>query len=783
MMSLSPTNLMRPSRPRADGGFGVVEVIIAVLIMLVVASTIGLAASSGNNLRGAARLSASLTEAGRNIHEDIATDRTWMKSCQTIGHACRDVESAISESSKQIKDVGGTLGYVRATATPLDSRVDGIGANDKDGLVPDYFQVRVVIRPAADVAARYRTTPARSERTFSTTIDGRGEQAFGSVAIELCRVMNQVDERMSIQGCAPQGASPITMNDCVPGQATCQSVFSWVATQSPSDSNPSPHVVLKRVSTAGAPISLSNGLGWSARAADGQRTADGLLVFSNVPAGDVMVNGIPATTSVGGVSIPRWKSKELPSFLGSSAEGGYPVMVEPGVRSRALAVFAPATAQGVDLHFKRRIGIRAITGGFPGHEIVVPKWTPTNSYVGDRAEFLCNLYQQELSYGDTSTCDGIVPGPGKNCVTVLLGFDKYIPDPTGTYTRSERGTAEIDFEFWDTQPGGFTGDRFRKERWDNTPTFRVCMEYWEEYRYTYYRADSGPTYEFPNGIAYPMTYAMTPMPSNRAVRKIGNATMALIPQCVAQRRQQCSAPSSGAPLSLRTLIPGLNTGVQASTGSYTGRYENPEGVAISNSTAAARNVAFGSSPPGAWSTLTSRATWVRPNGDIVGSTGGRVAAGTRVTLTGDGECYWTSPNFSGRIEGSCRRCNPVWGPGMQFVGYCSIVTKVKWWRHTRETQCSNDAMLADVLVRPPFNFPCTSRFNNPNFILPVQQGTIDGLFGCVSPFPTMIGGCQKIATGGVQGGGGDGDVPKTFHQGQGGTGSVNSHPATSPPMT
>lgn len=748
----------RVDRTRRESGFTIVEVLVAVFVLLAVASAIAMATVGGNKLRGTARLQVSMTGAGNKIQEDIATDRSWMRSCTTT---C-NVAGIIDAGSRSLEDVDGTVTVLTATARALDSEVDGLEPNDADGLVPDYYRLRIVIQPAADVAARYGTTPARAERTIVTTIDRRGDIALGSIAIEVCRVMNQSDERMSIQGCERSGISSIREADCAPTATACRSVFSWVAAQAPSTTERSPFVVMSRVPASSLNIRLRSATGWSAGMSAARVGSDGRLLFDDVPAGEVFIDGIPSTYGGG----ERWMTKEQPAFLGSPAAAGSAVMVEPGVRSRALALFRPTKTNGVSLYFERRTRTFHLTGPKSGHNVVVRPWARTHTYEGVQAERICDAYGGaggDVRFNSMWCEPPAEPGPGRNCVTVYGGMHEYVLDPTGNYFIDEGMLGVIDDE---AEREFIPPEIIRRQITHNhVKLATTCTWYWEEYFTTYYSHGNTTTLVRP-GIVEPITYSMEPMPTFRYVEINGSNVRSVVPQCRVPRRSQCGGGTGAYPDSLGSFVPGLNTGLRPS---------NDGTGTLSPAAAEAVNTRWGVTPSGAWSTLRSNALWVRTNGSIVGSNGGTVAPGTRLTARGEGECYWRSPLFSGEHEGVCDPCQPLYQPN-RIVQGCALLTRVEWKRHAKETVTYYPTPVFPARIGwDPQEYPIAGAADTINFNPPYQ---------CRSAPPVVIGGCSPQATGGGGGGGGGGPrVPPTTHPSpqSGGEGGVAGHAVTQPP--
>lgn len=767
-------------RNQGERGFGVVEVVIAVLLLMTVASAIALATIGGNKLRGVARLQVAMTAAGKGMVEDISGNRGWMAGCQAIDRPC-DVRSFVGEDAKELDDVDGAVTVESATATPLDSEVDGIMPNDRDGLVPDYYRLDIRFQPTADLARRYGTSPATASRTVVTTIDRRGDQAFGSLAIELCHVTNQADERMSVQGCANAGVSAIQEAPCSGGVQPCTSVFSWVAGRPAVERDPSPFVMLRRIPANRFGIRLTHeAADWQADLGDAKVGADGRLLFENVPAGSVRITGIPSTA---GGNTERWQSKELPAFLGSELTEGSPVIVDPGVRARAMAVYRQGlTPRGVDLFFNRVTTTHGLTGPKPGHNIVVAPWAPTHEYVGQSAADECRFYSVLFDIfggGGTSVldCQGVEYGvPERNCATVYVrGYHYYSSSSGNWWVMSGEGGAAYhwypagsgpqDEEWWTDEMSGWWTGPLARQYYSKVRSVEACTEFWQEYHTTYY-SRSSTTERTRDGIVHPINYSTRPMPDHRHVHKVGDAYQDVVPQCwIPNRWGQCRTDVIG----LKTLVPGLNTGLRATFGETTRPPVVPTDGGgtrtITVNEADAVNQERGVSPRAAWETIRSDATWVRPNGDVVGSNGGTVAAGTRITVTGKGECYWTSPRFSGEREGNCNPCNPLWEAGRTAPGVsCSLLTKTCWTRHARE-------------VVKHFSFPHSQHQNTIINPLPQQGACVshDPPMLCRNDPPVVVGGCREWESAPAT-------VPTTRHRTQSGAvGIVRGHAVNTPP--
>ncbi|MCZ4497276.1 MAG: hypothetical protein JWM25_1861, partial [Thermoleophilia bacterium] len=617
---------------RRESGFTIVEVLIAVLILAVVASGVAFATAGGAKLRGVAKLQASLTSAGVRAQEDLVTDRSWMEraDCRKVNDTC-NVTTNVRPGSLKLDGIGGGSAILKlATSTAVDGKVDGVGPADKDGVTPDYFRIDLELGVDAALAARYGSTPAKLRHEMSVSIDRRGVEQVGSLVVEVCRVTNQSDERMTLQGCAPTGATGIRMNGCPPApRPGCASAFNWIAGMGQSETAPSPFVTMRRVTV---PFTLRNtdGTTWPST---GSVTPEGLVVFQNVPAGDYNLVGLPESAGSGS---ERWDSKEVPAFHGAPgrASVGPSVVVEPGVRNRALVLFRPTPAGSIGMYFDRVVKDYHLGGTMQtGGEYVVPVKTPTSAYLGGSATEFCALFN---GLG-LVTCTLASTAP--NCMTAYAtGFD-FIPVAGGGDFNVDNQTG-----IYPALDGNGT---LLKYTFTNRPYGEFCTTYSEQHTYTYYARTGGISSRILPGAVAGAGYQVMPAPDSRIVDVAGGTATIPTASCVVPKRGQCAG--------LKPLQAGLNTPMITTPGDVANAASNENVI-----------------PLPAW--LRSGGIWVSPGGQIVTPSG---AAGTNpvVKARGIGECYWTSVRYSGAQEGPCDPCSPVFDPGVVFSAACSILTR------------------------------------------------------------------------------------------------------------
>ena len=730
-----------------ERGMTIIEVVVAVVIIAIVVSSLALAVDGGNRLRGAARLQASMTVAGEKVQEQLSSDRRWMRSCSDLGRAC-DLTDAIDPDSLALEDVRGDAVIRTAEATPEDSELDGLlsAGNDLDGVTPDYYRLVIVLEPTRELASRYGVRPSASRRRFVTSIDRNGERMVGSLVVEACKVVNQADERMQVQGCANARRTHIDMRGCpsAGARAGCTEAWSWIAgIRSGSNTSPpgrSPFLSLERVSTRGWGIGIVDASSPGARRITPDRYEDGKAVFENVPAGEYRLVGVPNSS---GARTERWTTHELPSHHDGRAAS---VVVDAGIQNRALVMFRPTRAGSINLFFQRKIRTYHLGGPYWTHQVhIPPNDEPTDGYQSGSAAETCAEVTRIWGEGTLSSAGGwhecvdVVPH-GQNCADVLVSGDVWTQVPLSEATHilmHELGAINSAVPIGDLEDPASWGDPVKMVHPRREVAVRYCTYYAELFDHKYYSTtDPTPPFVTVDGARHAVTYYSEPKPDYRHIDFLGGGRAeSPIPVCVTRRYGQCTTPSWPGVVPLSSgLVPGLSSDVMnppadaadARVNDYFTRY---------------------------WPTrqpLASGAIWTRTDGTME-TPAGRYS-GRRVTIIGMGECYWTSVRFSGRVEGPCDPCKPMWSRTRYYEG-CSLLVKTRWCRPAWETVQNFNWPTGGGPMDAPFKYA-----------IETKCGTIDYSppWSCTTTVPRTGNGstCHPQPTGG----GGDERIPTTRHR-------------------
>lgn len=306
---------------RVERGFTMIEVLVAALVVAIALT--GTAALVGGSLSSQSRSQQRSQAQGmaEASWEHLLADASWRfdENCTRRASGC-DID--LSGLAALRDERTGIKGEAKARAVPVDSPADGLGDDDTTG-TPDSFSVSLTIDVFDLDNRRLAEIPPI---TLSGLVDGLRGQAFGSVSIQACAAVNQVDERLTTASC---GSGPIEMRG--PGDGTVDrnetGARPWITTRSNQfayarrwsarEGNPFPSQV--RFRTYNARWSLrareDDGRAATPRNYSGTTGKDGAIVVNNLPLGsyDLSVSKPAASAFPGGDQWIPWDSHWQPT--------------------------------------------------------------------------------------------------------------------------------------------------------------------------------------------------------------------------------------------------------------------------------------------------------------------------------------------------------------------------------------------------------------------------------------------------------------------------------------
>lgn len=702
-----------------------VEVLIAVLLLSAVVGGLAIAVTSGIRTQSATKSAKSLNGVAQRVFESVRADRGWAQDCETPT-ACQDVNlvphvppkvledetvgSCSSDgssldsnpSSGGLPDGSGSVGaesvsdsstrgkresdgayrhlLTQAVAVPVDSEVDGKADMDADRKWPDYYQVRIVV--AVDPCAAGRLGNPQPA-VFESAVDRDGKVPKGTLVVEVCRATNQVDDRMSIGGCAAGAGDSFTMFDCPPDRsfapaAGCPEALDGVAQRHPgskgTNGGPSLSVNLQRHDASFDIVDMNGNRVTGTSDDEVRRPEPGLYEFPNVDAGVYRIQKIvPASTLQGGGDLELWDTKLIPSV----DEDGAGLIVQPEVESRGLITFRPKDTGMLTFDFKRRVSLYTTSRRTTGW-MSVAKHHPTQKWEGP---------PDALDIAIAQTKAGAWIGQKLVDMDSMFGGDQWTVTPKVEHGVPSKNCVSMGAIWYNED----TGEKSYRPR-------KTCTWYDLSVNLTYYESQRLGA-EDRDGAAIGMSLASRPAatfryvvpPEQQAATRSscpfgeeaaafgGRVTYTTV-GCVAHR------DANNHILKLGPFATGLNTGLRG----------HRQGVRTSFRTD------FVHDGGGAWNVHRNEAVtripqalkdyiWVRPDGTVEGSDGKTYTNGQpTIPVIGRGECYWVY----GKLEqvGSCDVCEPYILDLDGVFSKCHILVKVEWKKHF---YCDGDIAIAN----------------------------------------------------------------------------------------
>ncbi len=332
-------------RRRGESAFTIVEVLVGALIITVVfAGAMYFVAGAGKS-QSKSLVRQRMSAVADDVSARVRADATWLK----VKPECKTTECNLSDQfpQQQAKPSDPKL-IVTVMVKPIDSKGDGVAPNDEDNITPDYYRVTVRVELAPGQEAQFGSfQPYEMVSTIDATAIGR---AAGSLVVQTCEAVNQVDERMSIASCQGGAGNRRDMNQ---QPEPCKSPFplSWnewlnmrpvlpLGCNNAFNSAKSKDSFLTAVQTRGVTNvgftirrdASDGGPAITRSQADASQAADGTYEFAGLPAGTYFLTASP------GQGRELWATKTIPSAMKAS--------VQANQEARALIMVRPKQGLG-----------------------------------------------------------------------------------------------------------------------------------------------------------------------------------------------------------------------------------------------------------------------------------------------------------------------------------------------------------------------------------------------------------------------------------------------------
>lgn len=347
-----------PRTTSRESAFTIIEIIIGALIVTAVfAGAMYFIVGSGKSQQKSLARQR-MAAAADDIMGKVRANDQWLRTNPGCKTAPCDVSGQFPVPPPK---AGDPKLDARVLVAPIDSAADGTGPADDDGVRPDFYRIEVTLTMTAAEQKRWgRQNPFEAVSTIDATAIGL---AVGSIVVQTCEVVNQVDERMSFAGCSGGTGN---LGDMNAQPAPCASPFplSWTRWMSSRpvldlgcntafDAAVAKDRYLAGVATRGTTgvtftlqrETTTGGPATTRSSADADTVAgDGVHTFTGLPAGTYKI------TVNAGNGRELWRTKTIPSALKAG--------VQANQEARALIMVRPRQGLGqYGMRFTRAVWI------------------------------------------------------------------------------------------------------------------------------------------------------------------------------------------------------------------------------------------------------------------------------------------------------------------------------------------------------------------------------------------------------------------------------------------
>lgn len=629
-------------------------------MLAVITSGVALAVAGGSRLETTAKANAAVAERGQKIYEGLVSNRQWMENCDP---QC-DLRDEAAQLDDDILRIDGLDATLILTATGSKYRPP----TTVEATAEDMYRIEIKLElPAAD---RARINRNLAPFALSGIVTQGGDVVRGSLIVEVCASMNQIDERMSLSGCTPAG-TPVKIGTCTNTlKDSCPELPA--APDAPTEPrNATQYVLLKRV-TAFTPRITRGTETLTGTPVAGQ---PGVYEFRSVPAGDWDIL-LPADPMLESRRMTRWKSHESPT--------SGRILVEPNKRARALSMYRPTAVGHINFTFKRIVHDYRIGTLHKNKKVVPIEWAPTESFEGPGGIPESDPYPP--SAAPSATCTGFINfctawGPWARWTTVEAGvpakncFTKVNKKKRWKYQAfSILGTLGD----WESVPGSFTGViEDSRHYWCSWYDLELYWDYYQPHWKTEYPVA---------GASGATTFGVEPRPKYRFIKTKPDGTFDKDwrPQFTTVPAPAASSPGQpGGTINAKIegIPSGLNSKVIASGDDKT--YIRGNGNTLTG--------------PNTLSLTNPFYTWIDPISGVAKRPSG-ANVGT-LNIVGDGECIWRGP-WAGARLGICNPCDPFWDGKGTMRNSCTLAMRLQWRKVVRVTYDSTAGGTPSALFTP-----------------------------------------------------------------------------------
>lgn len=199
---MNPSSATRSASVRRERGYAITEVLIAAVLLVLVSGAFLQLVVGSSQAQASVKVRQKQQAVSEGLIEQLRVDSKWTKECTEQAEAAGSLDGAcVVQVGEMYQDADfakdpktGVTYRIKATATAVDSKGDGLGAADEDGSPVDFFEVKTTVEApdGTNVGALSSTS----------VVDPFSSVATGSLHLDVCAMPIQVDERVVVSGCA-----------------------------------------------------------------------------------------------------------------------------------------------------------------------------------------------------------------------------------------------------------------------------------------------------------------------------------------------------------------------------------------------------------------------------------------------------------------------------------------------------------------------------------------------------------------------------------------------------
>lgn len=311
------------SRTLDEIAFTVVELVVALTLMMILVGSASTVLASSDTAQGQAKVRSKQVAVAESIFERISAGRDWANNpacADTPYSGCSAYLTSRFAGDPMLRDETSGLDLTaKIVATAVDSKSDELGVDDQDGVLPDYYSIRVSVDGTT-------AHPEITTVTTGGTVNPAARVSSGSIEVQMCTAFPQVDERIAVATCGTGDANSIQ----IAPPSNCTGTYDCAPFDAAKAADAGAFTQISLKPAAGVAFNVTGPWPSTSVAASGTTDSQGRATVTRLEPGQYGLS-VPSPPS----GYQSWKSHSVP--------GSAFATVEAGRRSDVLQAFEPVT--------------------------------------------------------------------------------------------------------------------------------------------------------------------------------------------------------------------------------------------------------------------------------------------------------------------------------------------------------------------------------------------------------------------------------------------------------